>query len=58
MLFFNGRQFSGLRKRSVQIEALSQLSTDLSSLLGYNHLVIVAYHSKANGLVERRKNEL
>ena len=27
----------------------SQLSSDLASLLGYKHLVIVAYHPQANG---------
>ena len=36
----------------------SQLSSDLASLLGYNHLVIVAYHPQANVLVERRNKEL
>ena len=36
----------------------SQLSSDLCSLLGFDHLVIVAYHSQANGLVERRNKEL
>ena len=32
----------------------SQLSSDLCSLLGYHHLVVVAYHSQVNGLVESR----
>jgi len=36
----------------------SQLSSDLPSLLGYNHLVVVAYHPQAKGLVERRNKEL
>ena len=36
----------------------SQLSSDLASLLGYDHLVIVAYRPQANGLVERRNKEL
>ena len=36
----------------------SQLSSDLASLLVYNHLVIVEYHPQANGLVERRNKEL
>ncbi len=35
----------------------SQLPSDLS-LLGYHHLIVVAYHPQANGLVERRNKEL
>ena len=34
----------------------SQLSSDLASLLGYDHLVIVAYRPQGNGLVERCNN--
>ena len=35
----------------------SQLSSDLCSLLGYHHLVAVAYHPQVNGLVERRDKD-
>ena len=36
----------------------SQLSSELSSLLAYDHLFILAYHPQANGLIERRNKEL
>ena len=36
----------------------SQLSSDLCSWLGYCHVVAVAYHPQANGLVERNKELL
>jgi cleavage and polyadenylation specificity factor subunit 1 len=36
----------------------SKLSTDLKSLLNYQHLTVVAYHPQANGLAERRMAEV
>jgi hypothetical protein len=36
----------------------SKLATDLASLLRYKHLVVVAYHPQANGIVERRIKEV
>ena len=36
----------------------SKLATDLPSLLRYKHLVVVAYHPQANGIVERRIKEV
>jgi hypothetical protein len=36
----------------------SKLADDFKSLLGFQHLIVVAYHPKANGLVERRMHEV
>ena len=36
----------------------SKLATDIASLLRFKHLVVVAYHSQANGIVERRVKEV
>jgi hypothetical protein len=45
-----------LRTRSAQMEFTSQLSSDVCSLLGYHHLVVVK--PQTNGLVERGNIEL
>ena len=36
----------------------SKLAMDLASLLRHKHLVMVAYHPQANGIVERRIKEV
>jgi hypothetical protein len=36
----------------------SKLATDIASLLRFKHLVVVAYHPQANGIVERRMKEV
>ena len=38
--------------------SLHRSSTDLASLLRFKHLVVVAYHPQANGIVERRMKEV
>jgi len=36
----------------------SKMAADIRSLLHYDHLVVVAYHPEANGIVERRIKEV